>query len=261
VQGNDGDFYGATLWTKSTSDYGTLYKVDTNGNATTLFIFNNSDGAQPVGSLTLGNDGNFYGFTQNGGSNNCGTLFKFGTNGALTSLFSFNGTNGFGTYAPLVDDDQYGSLCQASDGNFYGETMAGGPAYPIGYGTIFRITPNGGFASLFSFGNDAGDGYYPAGGLIQATDGNFYGVTYSGGTNDDGVIFRLTVPLQPVFQSASQTSGVMTLNWSTVQYTTNLGSVTWNDLGNATVATNGIMSATDVIGADDQKFYRVVLTQ
>src|ERR1039458_5015543 len=62
----------------------------------TLYSFNGTDGANPAAALTLGNDGNFYGTTEDGGSNGVGTVFKVTTNGTLTTLVSFNnsGANG-----------------------------------------------------------------------------------------------------------------------------------------------------------------------
>jgi uncharacterized repeat protein (TIGR03803 family) len=74
-------------------------------------------------------------------------------------------------------------LLQGKDGNLYGTTSQGGPA---GHGTIFRITPDGTFSVLHPFTDASIECRFP--GLVQATDGNFYGVGW--GAND--VIFRLT---------------------------------------------------------------------
>ena len=88
-------------------------------------------------------------------------------------------------------------LIQASDGNFYGTTLEGGNLNGIcgsGCGTIFKITPSGKFAVLYSFCalTFCTDGAQPRPGLVQATDGNFYGTTLIGGANGPGTVFRLT---------------------------------------------------------------------
>ena len=83
---------------------------------------------------------------------------------------------------------------QAADGNFYGTTEKGGTTGGdcfYGCGTIFKITPSGTLTTLHSFDSD--DGSEPQEGLIQATDGNFYGTTALGGANGYGTVFRLSV--------------------------------------------------------------------
>jgi uncharacterized repeat protein (TIGR03803 family) len=79
-------------------------------------------------------------------------------------------------------------LAQASDGNLYGTTHEGGTN---GYGAIFRITASGVLIPLYSF-TGGNDGANPYAGLVQASDGNLYGTTEYGGTNDDGAVFRIT---------------------------------------------------------------------
>jgi uncharacterized repeat protein (TIGR03803 family) len=110
------------------------------------------------------------------------------------SLVSFNGTDG----AHPV----YGSLVQGLDGNLYGTTQNGGANdYEIcnfrgvsGCGTIFKINPGGTLTTLYSFCSKTNcvDGYYPQGGLVLATDGNFYGTTTNGGAHSDGTVFKIT---------------------------------------------------------------------
>jgi uncharacterized repeat protein (TIGR03803 family) len=107
-------------------------------------------------------------------------------------------------------------VIQASDGNFYGTTVVGGPGSCtiFGCGTVFKMTPGGNVTILHAFtGTDgslpAGDGaFFPAitsgTALIQATDGNLYGTTAGGGL-DAGVVFRLTLPPAITTQPASQT--------------------------------------------------------
>jgi uncharacterized repeat protein (TIGR03803 family) len=109
----------------------------------------------------------------------------------LTTLCSFSGTNGVGA-------NPVAALVQGSDGNFYGTTSGGGAN---GYGTVFKITPGGTLTTLCSFTNESGAnlGQYPIGGLVQGSDGNFYGTTEYGGLPSEknlgysaGTVFRIT---------------------------------------------------------------------
>jgi len=133
----------------------------------------------------VGNDGNLYGTTADGGTNGFGTLFRMTPGGALTSLFSFNSANGSAPEAGLV---------QGQDGNFYGGASFGGTA---NQGTIFKITTNGALTTLFNF--HLTDGQEPATRLIQANDGALYGTTVFGGPTNGlpaspslGTVFRMT---------------------------------------------------------------------
>jgi uncharacterized repeat protein (TIGR03803 family) len=115
----------------------------------------------------------------------------------LTTLYSFcsqtNCADGDGSTAPLV---------QGTDGNLYGETAYGGGSVgnnacgSIGCGTIFKITPQGTLTTVYTFclsgSSPCPDGGGPEGGLVLATDGNFYGVTAGGGANDRGTVFKIT---------------------------------------------------------------------
>jgi uncharacterized repeat protein (TIGR03803 family) len=95
---------------------------------------------------------------------------------------------------------------QATDGNFYGTTRDGGANSA---GTIFEITAGGTLTTLYSFYSQSGcaDGEEPQGGLVQGTDGNFYGTTSSGGgTNSYGTVFSLVTGLGPFVETLT-TSG------------------------------------------------------
>ena len=71
--------------------------------------------------------------------------------------------------------DPSAGLVQGSDGNFYGTTYDGGTNN--GYGTVFRISPSGSYTNLYSFASSPNDGVNPVAGLVQGSDGNFYGTT------------------------------------------------------------------------------------
>ncbi|WP_158267480.1 choice-of-anchor tandem repeat GloVer-containing protein [Adhaeribacter arboris] len=180
VQGADGNFYGMT-YVNGEYRKGTIFKITPNGVFTVLKSFDyTNDGGNPWGSLVQGTDGNFYGMTLLGGKYNYGTIFKMTPKGVYTVLRSFNGTTNGGS--------PYGNLVQGKDGNFYGMTSAGGTH---GYGTIFKVTPTGTYTVLRAL-NGTTDGSIPGGSLIQATDGNFYGMTYAGGEQYYGTIFKIS---------------------------------------------------------------------
>ncbi len=179
VQGSDGNFYGTTVYGGPTGS-GTVFRITPGGNLTNLHLFGGSDGAYPSAALVQGSDGNFYGTTAGGGARGYGTVFRISPSGALTTLHSF--TNGLDGSYP------YCALIQASDGNFYGTTYEGGST---GAGTVFRMSPGGSLSNLWSFTGDGG-GIYPFAGLIQGSDGNFYGTTTYGSTNDAGMVFRIS---------------------------------------------------------------------
>jgi uncharacterized repeat protein (TIGR03803 family) len=94
----------------------------------------------------------------------------------FTTLLNFDSTNGANSSAGMI---------QAKDGNLYGTTANGGANND---GTVFKITTSGNLTTLYSFCSlsACGDGANPAGGVIQATDGNIYGTT------ELGTIFKIT---------------------------------------------------------------------
>ncbi len=187
ILGTDGNFYGTT-YSGGGSTYcgggcGTVFKITPSGSLTTLHSFSGTDGYNVYAGLVEGSDGNFYGTTFNGGPQNVGEVYKITPSGTLTVLHTFDGTDGdYPRAAPI----------QATDGNFYGTTFQGG-AY--GQGTVFAMTPSGSLATLYSFCPQSGcaDGDNPVGGVIQASDGNFYGTTSGGGSDSSGTVFKLQV--------------------------------------------------------------------
>ena len=159
---------------------------------TTVADFDSASGGYPLYmSLIQGFDGNFYGTDFGAGVNGQGAVFRIDSVGTLTTLYSF-------CSLPNCADgqDPEGGLIQASDGNFYGTTAGGGQN---SQGTVFKITPGGDLTTLYSFcgKSKCADGIEPSAGLIQATDGNFYGTTQFGGLatacgSGCGTVFEIT---------------------------------------------------------------------
>ncbi len=181
VQGTDGNFYGTTSG-GGTNGHGTVFQITPSGTLTYIYNFAGTDGGAPYASLVQGTDGNFYGTTFQGGANNLGTVFNITSTGTLTTLYNFAGTDGSMPYASLV---------QGTDGNFYGTTSSGGASND---GSVFQITPAGALTTLHSFcsPSNCSDGSIPYAGLVQGTDGSFYGTASSGGLHSDGTVYKIT---------------------------------------------------------------------
>ena len=177
----DGNLYGTTPGGGS-NGAGNIFKITPGGVFSNVYSFTNgADGALPVGALTLGADGNFYGMTAYG-LYGYGNIFKMTPAGVLTNLYSFTG--GRDGSVPV------GALVQGTDGYFYGATEHNTILGYAFYGTIFKISSNGALTTLYSLNYT--DGAYPWAGLIQGSDGNFYGTTYTGVNAGNGTAFRIT---------------------------------------------------------------------
>jgi len=230
---------------------GTVFKMTLDGIFAVQHSFTNAEGAKPAGELLRGSDGYLYGTTRSLGGFGLGTVFKTTLDGAMTTLYSFSGGmdgaspiaplmqaqngsffgttpvgGGFGSVFAIAPAGGYsqlhrfgggsggaeptGKLVQANDGNLYGTTRAGGV---FDQGTVFRITPAGGFAVVHSF--NGADGGHPHAGLILGADGHLYGTTEVGGpTSNGGVIYRVTLPPCTDTVMPSYNSGTLNLAFS-----------------------------------------------
>jgi uncharacterized repeat protein (TIGR03803 family) len=189
IRGSDGSLYGMSLrggW----YGYGVIFRLSEDGTGfTVLKSFNSStDGASPNGSLVQGSDGSFYGVAPAGGTMEGGTIFKLSADGTVfTVLKNFSHTE---WDAPGPPNRPIGSLIQGRDGNLYGMTSSGGQ---YAGGAIFKMAADGtGFTVLKSF-NPPTDGASPSGSLVQAGNGQLFGVTRRGGAFENGTIFSLSV--------------------------------------------------------------------
>jgi uncharacterized repeat protein (TIGR03803 family) len=227
LRGKDGNLYGTTT-TGGTNGGGTIFRLSpaTNTFAVIRHLKSTTDGAGPKGTLVQGPDGYLYGTTNSGGATSGGTIFKINTSGTEFNVlhafvaategskpetglvfkdsvfYGITGTNsrffkinpqGYFTvikaFASTADGSTpAGSLILGTDGAFYGAMYNGGAH---SRGTIFKITTAGVITNLWHL-NGAADGGYPRGGLLQGSDGAFYGTTQSGGATGHGVIFRIT---------------------------------------------------------------------
>src|SRR5205807_1287874 len=130
--------------------------------------------------VTLGTDGNLYGTASNGGVAGLGVLFKVTTGGTYTVLYEFTGgaDGGFPSAPPI----------EGWDGNFYGTAGPGSG----NSGTVYKLTSSGTFSTIFSFSSDNSQGTPVEAPLLQADDGNLYGVANTGGTNNCGTVFKIS---------------------------------------------------------------------
>jgi len=177
AQGRDGNLY-ITSQDGGPSAQSMLFSITPAGVVT--------PGYSPNGVLygvTLGTDGNLYGADYNGGSNGFGTLYKTTPTGTGTVFYTFLFSSGpANPYAPPIE---------ATNGTFYGTTSYNEER--DGYfpdSVAYSVTSKGVFKILHTFTGTDGQNIYA--GLVQGTDGNFYGCSAAGGTSSDGVIFKMT---------------------------------------------------------------------
>lgn len=183
IQGQDGNLYGTTLDGGTSAD-GTIYSVTPGGTETILHSFGSSgtDGIEALGALIQTSDGNFYGTTINGGANGAGTVYSVTPAGLETVVYAFS--------ASAPDGNQpISRVLLGGDGNLYGTTLNGGT---YGQAVIYRVTPAGVETILHEFGAINLDGNAGNSGLIQASDGMYYGTTEAGGAANAGTVFSIT---------------------------------------------------------------------
>ena len=176
----NGKYYGMTSYGGENS--GVIYEFDPQYNQySVLHNFESGTGNIPYyGTLTEGVPGKLYGMTYVGGTHGVGVIFEFNyITGQYTKKFDFDG--------PENGKKPIGGLIYANNGKLYGMTYQGGK---YNKGVLFEFDPETDlFTKKLDF-NGAENGATPWGSLIQATDGNLYGMTTYGGISNKGTIFR-----------------------------------------------------------------------
>lgn len=286
AQGRDGNLYGTTFsggLAPQEAGFGTVFKITSTGVLTTLHIFGPApDGQNPDAGLALGRDGAFYGTTCNGGSQmydlylaSCGVIFRITTGGGYNVIYNFGSvTNSEGN--PADGANPTAPLILGNDGYFYGTARQGGNltvfSLPWGpnaayeyFGTVFRISPDGVFATLYTF-TGGGDGGQPSSALTQTSDGNFWGDAPLGGEYYDGVLFRMTAPA--VMQPPVLTNAEARISWFSgagasyqLQFKSDLAATKWNNLGGTIIANGPTTTVADSVTNSSLRFYRAVLEQ
>ena len=191
VQASDGFLYGTTLL-GGDNNKGTVYRISTAGDLTIIHHFAGAEGENPEGTLIVGADGNLYGTTLQGGDANRGTIYRISTAGAYELLYSFPKLGAFsleGLAINATGANPRAGLLLGADGNYYGTAYQGGE---FGYGSFFRMTPDGTVSVVHHFGGASFDGGFPLAGVVQDAGGNFYGTTSSGGYLDRGSAWRVS---------------------------------------------------------------------
>jgi uncharacterized repeat protein (TIGR03803 family) len=178
-----GNLYGNTPGVLNGPNYGYIFKIDPNGDFTTLHNFGKSigDGTNPSTTLIVNGGGDLIGATGTGGQAGSGTIFSYSHTGNYKILYSFARNS-----SEFPDQ-----LAIDRAGNIYGTSDTGGQ---FNWGTISRLDPRLRFKILHSF--DLTDGGYPFGTLVVDKTGNIYGTTLIGGgslncNNGCGVVYQL----------------------------------------------------------------------
>lgn len=251
IEARDGYFYGTTS-EGGTNGWGTVYRMTSDGQLTTIASFagTNGGGAFPYGPLLQASDGNFYG-TSEWGDWGQGEIFKVTSAGVLTTFHSFDFSDG---------EDPNPGLIEGNDGDIYGTASEGGLGE--NNGTVFQVGPDGTGVALVTFTGMSGayPGASPYAGVVQGTDGNLYGTSGTQGTQGGGNVFRIIMPGPQL--NISQSAGQLVLSWRTnypgftLQTCDQLSSPTWIDCTNSPTASGGQFVLTNAI-SDGNQFFRL----
>ena len=186
-----GNLYGTAEYGGS-HGFGAVFEMSPNGSGgwteKVLHNFGSGlDGQYPLVNLIFDSAGNLYSTTSGGGTKDKGVVFEMSPDGSggwtERVLHNFRGdADGIDPQAVIFD----------THGNLFGATVYGGNR---NQGTLFEMSPDGsgGYTEkvIHNFGHGE-DGQNPSAGLIMDSAGNFYGVTYGGGSHGLGTAYEVS---------------------------------------------------------------------
>ena len=196
IQASNGMLYGMTL-TGGVNGIGVLFQYDPINNIYThkLDFDGTNTGKNPYGSLIKAADGMLYAITRYGGSQDAGVIFQYNTtNSTFTKKVDLKTSGGY----------SFGTLTQASNGMLYGMNASD---LTSSAGIIFQYNYTTNIYTEKVFTGSNSTGAEPQNSLIKANDGKIYGMTTSGGTLAQGVLFQFD-PVSNIFSSKINFDGI-----------------------------------------------------
>ncbi|MCB2195038.1 MAG: T9SS type A sorting domain-containing protein [Bacteroidetes bacterium] len=177
--GDNGKLYG-TMYRGGANAEGTLfeYTIETN-EYKVIKTFDGTSGENPACKLVQHSNGKIYGTTERGGTYSEGTIFSYDPAGeTFTTIHHFGQVNSLGRF-PVSQ------LIESPEGNLYGITFTADGDY----GAVFEFNPE--TADYTKIGNITWDGMWQQKSIMLASNNKLYGTTYTGGTDNRGVLFSL----------------------------------------------------------------------
>jgi uncharacterized repeat protein (TIGR03803 family) len=174
----NGNLFG-TAYDGGATSQGTVWELAKgSGTITALGSFNGTNGAFPLGGVTLDANGNLFGTASDIGAHNVGTVWELAKgSGTITALASFDTSNGAVPLAGVTLD---------ANGNLFGTTTGGGTQ---GTGTVWELAKGSGTITALASFNLPSQSVY--GGVTFDASGNLFGTTGSGGANNQGTVWEL----------------------------------------------------------------------
>ncbi|MBK9760687.1 MAG: hypothetical protein IPO90_12110 [Flavobacteriales bacterium] len=173
----NGSLYGTTT-AGGTNNLGVIFSYDpVTDTYTNRFNLTSVSGSSPFARMILGSNGLLYGTADQGGLSNAGTIFSFNTTtNALSVVYNLSDGGFSDPWAGVIEDPAGTLVGVANDGGTGNE------------GALFKVLLSSGVdTELVPFGFS--NGSTPKGRLLKASNGLFYGLTSTGGTENTGILF------------------------------------------------------------------------